>query len=350
MSRGEGDWTDDFWDDWWDDTFGDAPWYDDNYNDSDNPLDTSNDNFTFVGTDGWGDPIYCNSDDGTYYIDIDGDGFVDSAYVYDEGDSYEPGTGEEGNPEDDIMTPIDPDPLPDPGDTSTDSDEGGSGEVEQGGDGNNQQSQSPPPAPFNEAEQKKVNSLLSILEKNHGINPSKYTIMKSNNCNVIAKIEKSGIIVLCNEFFNKPELSDIDRLATIWHEMYHFDHKHYVTEYKSALFKSGPLELWRMGVPPEIKDFIEKQIESELGINLEKLSGDEKNYYLKTIEVHYHHRLTYSLYNTPSSYYENEINTHEAEKAEFPDSEVSDSYRKERDRLIWEYTEIQKEIQKESNN
>ena len=80
----------------------------------------------------------------------------------------------------------------------------------------------------------------------------------------------------------------------------------------------------------------------------------KKNYYLKTIEVHYHHRLTYSLYNTPSSYYENEINTHEAyeneintheaEKAEFPDSEVSDSYRKERDRLIWEYTEIQKEI------
>lgn len=108
--------------------------------------------------------------------------------------------------------------------------------------------------------------------------------------------------------------------------------------------------LWRMGVPPEIKDFIEKQIESDLRINLEKLSGDEKNYFLKTIEVHYHHRLTYSLYNTPSSYYENEINTHEAEKAEFPDSEVSDSYRKERDRLIWEYTEIQKEIQKESNN
>ena len=79
----------------------------------------------------------------------------------------------------------------------------------------------------------------------------------------------------------------------------------------------------------------------------------KKNYYLKTIEVHYHHRLTYSLYNTPPSFYENEINTHEAEKAEkaeFPDSEVSDSYRKERDRLIWEYTEIQKEIQKESNN
>ena len=147
--------------------------------------------------------------------------------------------------------------------------------LNRGGEGDNQQSQSPP-VPFNEEEQKKVNSLLSILEKNHGINPSKYTIMKSNNCSVLARTEKSGIITLCNEFFNRPGLSDIDRLATIWHEMYHFDHKHYVTEYKSTLFKSGPLELWRMGVPSEIKDFIEKQIESELGINLEKLSGDEK--------------------------------------------------------------------------
>lgn len=161
---------------------------------------------------------------------------------------------------------------------------------------------------------------------------------------MIAKIEKSGIIVLCNEFFNKPELSDIDRLATIWHEMYHFDHKHYVPEYKSALFKSGPLELWRQNVPPEIKDFIEKQIESELRINLEELDGDMKSHYLNQIEATYRIWLTYSYYNTPPSFYENEINTHEAEKAEFPDSEVSDSYRKERDRLIWEYTEIQKEI------
>ena len=356
VSRGEDDWVDDFWDDWWDDTFEDDSWCDDSWsddsnNDSDNPLDTNNDNFVQVGTDGWGDDVYYNSNDDTYYIDIDGDGFVDSAYVndgYDESDS-----GDDWSSGDETTTPPDPDPLPDPGDAPTDSGEGelggGSGEVEQGGEGDNQQSQSPP-VPFNEEEQKKVNSLLSILEKNHGINPSKYTIMKANYCGTLARIEKNGIITLCNEFFNKPGLSDIDRLATIWHEMYHFDHKHYVPEYKSALFKSGPLELWRQNVPPEIKDFIEKQIESDLRINLEKLSGDEKNYFLKTIEVHYHHRLTYSYYNTPPSFYENEINTHEAEKAEFPDSEVSDSYRKERDRLIWEYTEIQKEIQKESNN
>ena len=352
----EDDWVDDFWDDWWDGTFDDDSWSDDSWsddsnNDSDNPLDTGNDNFVQVGTDGWGDDVYYNSNDDTYYIDIDGDGFVDSAYVndgYDESDS-----GDDWSSGDEITTPPDPDPLPDPGDAPTDSGEGelggGSGEVEQGGEGDNQQSQSPP-VPFNEEEQKKVNSLLSILEKNHGINPSKYTIMKANYCGTLARIEKNGIITLCNEFFNKPGLSDIDRLATIWHEMYHFDHKHYVPEYKSALFKSGPLELWRQNVPPEIKDFIEKQIESELRINLEELDGDMKSHYLNQIEATYRIWLTYSYYNTPPSFYENEINTHEAEKAEFPDSEVSDSYRKERDRLIWEYTEIQKEIQKESNN
>ena len=132
--------------------------------------------------------------------------------------------------------------------------------------------------------------------------------------------------------------------------MYHFDHKHYATEYKSTPFKSGPLELWRLGIPFEIKDFMEKRIESEFGIELDKLTGNMKSHYIDWIEVTYRIRLTYSYYNTPPSYYENEINAHEAEKAEFPDSEVSDSYRIERDRLIWEYTEIQKEIQKESNN
>ena len=338
MSRGEGDWTDDFWDDWWDDTFGDAPWHDDNYNDSDNSLDTSNDNFTFVGTDGWGDPIYYNSDDGTYYIDIDGDGFVDSAYVYDEGDSYEPGTGEEGNPEDDIMTPIDPDPLPDPGDTSTDSDEGGSGEVEQGGDGNNQQSQSPPPVPFNEAEQKKVNSLLSILEKNHGINPSKYTIMKSNNCNVIAKIEKSGIIVLCNEFFNKPELSDIDRLATIWHEMYHFDHKHYGKEHEATPFDKVGMEPVNLidRVPPAIKAFLEEKANNELGgtgITSDMIESSWQNELL----IYKHLSIEYN---------QNEVETYRAERIEFPDSEVSEYYKNYRDYLEWKSSAILDELKK----
>ena len=152
VSRGEDDWVDDFWDDWWDDTFDDDSWYDDSWNDdgwnddsysdswsddswyeSDNPLDAGNGNFTLVGTDDWGDPIYHNSKDNTYYIDIDGDGFVDSAYVYDGGDIYTPGTGEEENPGDGTMTPPDPDPLPDPGNAPTDS--GGEQEGIGGGSG-----------------------------------------------------------------------------------------------------------------------------------------------------------------------------------------------------------------------
>ena len=136
VSRGEDDWVDDFWDDWWDDTFDDDSWYDDSWsddsnNDSDNPLDTSNDNFVQVGTDGWGDDVYYNSNDDTYYIDIDGDGFVDSAYVndgYDESDS-----GDDWSSGDETTTPPDPDPLPDPGDAPTDS--GGEQEGIGGGSG-----------------------------------------------------------------------------------------------------------------------------------------------------------------------------------------------------------------------
>ena len=131
VSRGEDDWVDDFWDDWWDGTFEDDSWSDDSNNDSDDPLDTGNDNFVQVGTDGWGDDVYYNSDDDTYYIDIDGDGFVDSAYV---NDGYgESDSGDDWSSGDETTTPPDPDPLPDPGDAPTDS--GGEQEGIGGGSG-----------------------------------------------------------------------------------------------------------------------------------------------------------------------------------------------------------------------
>ena len=345
VSRGEDDWVDDFWDDWWygtfdDDSWSDDSWSDDSNNDSDNPLDTNNDNFVQVGNDGWDYDVYYNSDDDTYYIDIDGDGFVDSAYVndgYDESDS-----GDDWSSGDETTTPPDPDPLPDPGDAPTDSGEGelggGSGEVEQGGDGDNQQSQSPPPVPFNEAEQKKVNSLLSILEKNHGINPSKYTIMKSNNCNVIAKIEKSGIIVLCNEFFNKPELSDIDRLATIWHEMYHFDHKHYGKEHEATPFDKVGMEPVNLidRVPPAIKAFLEEKANNELGgtgITSDMIESSWQNELL----IYKHLSIEYN---------QNEVETYRAERIEFPDSEVSEYYKNYRDYLEWKSSAILDELKK----
>ena len=136
VSRGEDDWVDDFWDDWWDGTFDDDSWSDDSWsddsnNDSDNPLDTNNDNFVQVGNDGWDYDVYYNSDDDTYYIDIDGDGFVDSAYV---NDGYgESDSGDDWSSGDETTTPPDPDPLPDPGDAPTDS--GGEQEGIGGGNG-----------------------------------------------------------------------------------------------------------------------------------------------------------------------------------------------------------------------
>lgn len=140
VSRGEDDWYDDSWDDWYyDELYGDDYWDDDIwYND---PLDTSNDNFYWIGTNEYGDKVYVDSNTGICYIDIDGDGKVDSAYVYGGNDGSE--SGDDGGSEDDFSMPVDPDPLPDPGDTPTNSGDeqenvgGGSGETnnnEEGGE------------------------------------------------------------------------------------------------------------------------------------------------------------------------------------------------------------------------
>ena len=136
VSRGEDDWVDDSWDDWYyDELYGDDYWDDDIW--YDDPLDTSNDNFYWIGTDGYGDKVYIDSNTGIYYIDIDDDGRVDSAYVNDGATSNGSGTGEGENSGDDVMTSPDPDPLPDPGNTPTDSGEGGGGGSNSGETNNN---------------------------------------------------------------------------------------------------------------------------------------------------------------------------------------------------------------------
>ena len=171
VSRGEDDWVDDFWDDWWygtfdDDSWSDDSWSDDSNNDSDNPLDTNNDNFVQVGTDGWDYDVYYNSDDDTYYIDIDGDGFVDSAYV---NDGYgESDSGDDWSSGDETTTPPDPDPLPDPGDAPTDSGEGGGGGSNSGETNNN-----PPEEASSKKTPEEIKSAVKQAVKNviakHGV-------------------------------------------------------------------------------------------------------------------------------------------------------------------------------------
>ena len=162
--------------------------------------------------------------------------------------------------------------------------------------------------------------------------------MKSNNCNVITKIEKSGIIVLCNEFFNKPELSDIDRLATIWHEMYHFDHKHYGKEHEATPFDKVGMEPVNLidRVPPAIKAFLEEKANNELGgtgITSDMIESSWQNELL----IYKHLSIEYN---------QNEVETYRAEKIEFPDSEVSEYYKNYRDYLEWKSSAILDELKK----
>lgn len=109
ISRGEDDWYDD-WSDWWDDYYDDDYEFEDPYDDSDDKsnndwwgnnedaLNVNNDYFWQVAED-----TYYNTEDGLYYIDIDGDGKIDTGC---------PEPGSEYTPEDDW--PKEDDPIQDP--------------------------------------------------------------------------------------------------------------------------------------------------------------------------------------------------------------------------------------------
>lgn len=109
ISRGEDDWYDD-WSDWWDDYYDDDSDFEDPYNNSDDnsnngwwgdnedALNVNNDYFWQVAQD-----TYYNTEDGLYYIDIDGDGQIDTGC---------PEPGSEYTPDDNW--PKDDDPIQDP--------------------------------------------------------------------------------------------------------------------------------------------------------------------------------------------------------------------------------------------
>lgn len=114
ISRGEDDWYDD-WSDWWDDYYDDDSDFEDPYNNSDDnsnngwwgdnedALNVNNDYFWQVAED-----TYYNTEDGLYYIDIDGDGKIDTGC---------PEPGSEYTPEDNW--PVDDDPIKDPSESDS---------------------------------------------------------------------------------------------------------------------------------------------------------------------------------------------------------------------------------------
>ena len=152
---------------------------------------------------------------------------------------------------------------------------------------------------------------------------TKYTIEKQNYCRSTARTSKDGVLQLCQLFFSSDNLTEIDRIATIWHEMYHIDHKHYGKLEMTILEKTIVLN------PPP---YIEKILNERLDIMYGKYIMTPE-----TREADFKQELIIDRYGT-IEYYKNELETHKAERENFP--EVSHYYENERTWLEWTYEQL----------
>ena len=225
-----------------------------------------------------------------------------------------------GNDEWEIIAPpdsgtVDPEPT-EPESTSTEDDT-----VTENNNGD--QNSDEKSIPLSTAEKKAVNSLLIQLEKLKNIDRTKYTIEKQNYCRSTARTSKDGVLQLCQLFFSSDNLTEIDRIATIWHEMYHIDHKHYGKLEMTILEKTIVLN------PPP---YIEKILNERLDIMYGKYIMTPE-----TREADFKQELIIDRYGT-IEYYKNELETHKAERENFP--EVSHYYENERTWLEWTYEQL----------
>lgn len=188
--------------------------------------------------------------------------------------------------------------------------------------------------PLSASEKKEVNKLLDQLEKLKNIDRSKYKIEKQYFCRTTARASPEGVLLLCQLFFDLKELTDIDKISTIWHEMYHIKNEHYKVSQKIYEF-STPVHL---NPPPHIEEIIKEKFNAEYaGTNITP----------ETAKAAYDEYTTERNHLDPE-WYMHEIETHKAERENFPN--VSDFYEKTRTYLEWYYQEMLDQINKQSNN
>ncbi len=220
-------------------------------------------------------------------------------------------------------TPIDPEPT-EPESTSQEDDT-----VTENNNGD--QNSDEKSVPLSPTEKVEINSLLTQLEKLKNIDRTKYTIEKQNYCRTTARTSPEGTLLVCQLFFSLKELETIDKLSTIWHEMYHIDHKHYTIQ-ESHKFASPTI----LSPPANIEALLREKLEDEFkGLHITPA----------TFEAVYHDWLTVSSY-ISVEYYQNELETHKAERENFPN--VSNFYERERTILEWQYQEMINKINEQS--
>lgn len=169
---------------------------------------------------------------------------------------------------------------------------------------------------------------IKIILAQKGIDISKYKIkLNEDMCRGNANVLPDGTIQLCTNAFN---YTYQDQASIIWHEIYHVEHQHtQVWEYTSC---NPPITLEAPTTDDEIysyySTFLNLQYDESLSYTMSK--DEYAEYTLLTFGALF-----------PSSYYENEIETHTAELN--MDFQRSKEYEAESQFNLWTYKQLYKE-------
>ena len=140
-----------------------------------------------------------------------------------------------------------------------------------------------------------------------------------------AKIDKNGDIILFNQYFKYE--SFIDNASILYHEICHLQNKDYLKNYEGIQIEAE-INKPNEDLQKSIRDNIIKSLENEGGIIDEKL-----------INAIFDAEFIIDRIVTDKEFYINELKAYEEEKKLYPDSEISDKYKYDRDYTEWLYKE-----------
>ncbi|MDO5665021.1 MAG: hypothetical protein Q4G63_07170 [Bacteroidia bacterium] len=157
--------------------------------------------------------------------------------------------------------------------------------------------------------------------------PNGVLLKPGEHCGVNARV-LNGNIDICTQFFENENLTDKDRVAIIYHEVFHIKND------KQTEMKEKRIEPIRLNPPAEFKEFIMKYL---------VIPSDYNSYNepIRTNEINLAYNSIITVYRIlPPIYYENEITAYSNEMQTITD--VSLYYKTMREYKLWENKELYK--------
>lgn len=182
---------------------------------------------------------------------------------------------------------------------------------------------------FNPEEEAKVKAAIDNLKgKLSDMDWKDINIKKGNNeegRTANAKVDKNGDIIIFNQYFKYE--SFIDNASILYHEICHLQSKDHLNDYEGIQIRAE-INKPNEDLQQSIRDDIIEGIENEGGIIDEKL-----------INAIFDAEFIIDRIVTDKEFYINELKAYEEEKKLYPDNEISDKYKYDRDYTEWLYKE-----------